>query len=182
MAVRNYIAMARQVRPVVPKKISQYIVNHYVRLRQDQKEDDDKKRAFTYTSARTLLGILRISQALARLRFSTVVEFPDVNEALRLISVSKSTLYDDKGREEYVDATPMSKIYRIIREMMVTNQVEVVRGELAMSEIRERVFAKGFTESQFMECIQEYEALDVWARTNGGSSLRFVDMDDQMGQ
>lgn len=172
--------MARQVRPIVPRKITEYVVNVYVRLRQQQKEDDEKRRAFTYTSARTLLGILRLSQALARLRFSSEVEFADVDEALRLIDVSKSTLYEGNSREEFIDATPTSKIYRIIRDMMQSSATEMTLEGMSMADIRNRVFAKGFTESQLMECVQEYESLDLWARTAQGTRLQFTDIDDVM--
>lgn len=46
----------------------------------------------TFTSARNLLSILRLSTALARLRLSNVVEKDDVNEAIRLLEMSKHSL------------------------------------------------------------------------------------------
>jgi len=46
----------------------------------------------TFTSARNLLGILRLSTALARLRLSDSVEKDDVAEALRLLEMSKDSL------------------------------------------------------------------------------------------
>lgn len=54
----------------------------------------------TFTSARNLLGILRLSTALARLRLSNVVEKDDVNEAIRLMEMSKDSLnqtFENKG-------------------------------------------------------------------------------------
>ena len=35
------------------------------------------------------------------------------------------------------------------------------RGELSLKKIRERILAKGFTEDQFSEAIDEYALLDV---------------------
>lgn len=46
----------------------------------------------TFTSARNLLGILRLSTALARLRLANKVEKDDVNEAIRLMEMSKESL------------------------------------------------------------------------------------------
>lgn len=46
----------------------------------------------TFTSARNLLSILRLSTALARLRLSNIVEKDDVNEAIRLLEMSKHSL------------------------------------------------------------------------------------------
>lgn len=89
----------------------------YVRLRKLSKDEVDQKKAHTYTSARTLLGILRLAQALARLRFSDTVEQPDVDEALRLMDCSKESLLDDDDKELETDRSSESNIYRLIREM-----------------------------------------------------------------
>ena len=67
-------------------------------LRKESKDDDAQKKSHTYTSARTLLGVLRLSQALARLRFADAVMQADVNEALRLMEVSKKSLVEDLKR------------------------------------------------------------------------------------
>ena len=118
--LRHYIALARQLRPVVPKAVSDYVVASYVKLRASHKEDEAREQAFTYTSARTLLAILRLAQALARLRFDAVVDVADVDEALRLMETSKASLFHDRGADHDgigTDVGFVSKIYRIIREM-----------------------------------------------------------------
>ena len=46
-------------------------------------------------TARQLLSILRLSQALARLRFSRRVELEDVEEAIRLVHMCKASLLED---------------------------------------------------------------------------------------
>lgn len=53
-------------------------------------------------------------QALARLRFSAVVAQSDVDEALRLMQMSKFSLYSDERRKSGLDA--ISDIYSIIRD------------------------------------------------------------------
>jgi DNA replication licensing factor MCM7 len=45
-----------------------------------------------YITPRTLLGIIRISQALARLHFRDVIEQPDVDQALKLMDYSIRSL------------------------------------------------------------------------------------------
>merc|ERR1711939_58055 len=77
------------------------------------------------TSARTLLGILRLSQALARLRFSTEVERSDVDEALRLMEFSKASLMDEETADRILagaDQTATSKIYQIIKQMALAGR------------------------------------------------------------
>lgn len=159
--VRQWVSRARSYRPVVPKEVSDYMVGAYVRMRQQQKRDESTKRAFTHTSPRTLLGVLRISQALARLRFADAVITEDVDEALRLVEVSKASLYtDERGRG---DQTPSSKIYHLVRGMKDSGAAAVGdgSGELDLRRVKERVLAKGFTADQFEEAIDEYSLLDV---------------------
>src|SRR5699024_4690629 len=113
--VRQYIARARTYRPIVPQTISDYMVGAYVRMRKDQKRDEEKKKQFSHVTPRTLLGVVRLSQALARLRFSDVVTPEDVDEALRLIEISKASLANDG--QMGMDQSPSSKIYTLIRGM-----------------------------------------------------------------
>lgn len=89
----------------------------YVRLRKQSKEEEEQNKSHTYTSARTLLGVLRLAQALARLRYSEEVEHNDVDEALRLMEVSKESLYEDEDRERDPDRTDTSQIFRLIKDM-----------------------------------------------------------------
>lgn len=55
-----------------------------------------------------------VEQSLARLRFSTVVAQSDVDEALRLMQMSKFSLYTDERKKSGLD--PISDIYSIIRD------------------------------------------------------------------
>ena len=97
----------------------------------------------------------------------------DVDEALRLISVSKASLYDsDHNNPLGADLTVSSKIYRIIRAAAGK------RGEVDMRTIRERVLAKGFTEDMLVKTVDEYEGLDVWQVTENGARLVFIGMED----
>jgi DNA replication licensing factor MCM7 len=160
--VRQYIAQARTFRPNVPKSVSEYMVGAYVRMRQQQKREENSKKQFTHTSPRTLLGVLRLSQALARLRFSTEVVNEDVDEALRLIEVSKASLYTDQ--RSHGDQTVSSRIYDLIRGMRESGAASVgtgARGELSMPRVTELVLARGFTSEQFQRTLEEYELLDV---------------------
>lgn len=63
-------------------------------------------------------------QALARLRFSETVAQSDVDEALRLMQMSKFSLYSDDRQKSGLD--PISDIYCIIRdEAARTNRMDV---------------------------------------------------------
>lgn len=86
--VRRYINYCKRVDPTIPTELSDYIVSAYVELRKEARSSKD----MTFTSARNLLGILRLSTALARLRLADTVEKADVNEALHLLEMSKNSL------------------------------------------------------------------------------------------
>lgn len=198
--MRHYIAQARLRRPTVSPEVSKYIVDSYVRLRKLSKDAAEQKKSHTYTSARTLLGVLRLSQALARLRFANVVQHDDVDEALRLMECSKESLYEDEDREQEVDRSVVSQIYRLIKHMVVeggrkrrkrqrrfgrrpnggpdTEDSDEDEGEeeLSMVDVRSRVLGAGYNEAQLNETIIEYENVDVWTRVANGSRLRFIDI------
>ncbi|KAJ5571047.1 hypothetical protein N7535_004707 [Penicillium sp. DV-2018c] len=176
--VRQYIAKARGYRPIVPASVSDYMVGAYVAMRKRQKVDETKKRQFSHVTPRTLLGIIRLSQALARLRFSEEVVREDVDEALRLIEVSKASLYSDG--EHGSDNTPSSKIYNLIRSMKESGAAAVgdgEEGEMSMRRIRERVLARGFTEDNLTATIDEYANMDLWQITGNGTRLLFTEID-----
>ena len=198
--VRQYIAQARSWRPVVPKDVSEYMVGSYVRMRQQQKKDEGGKRHFAHTSPRTLLGVVRLSQALARLRFSAIVATDDVDEALRLVEVSKASLYGNLGGR--ADQSPSSKIYHLVRAMKDSGAAAVgdgSRGELSINKVRERIVAKGFTSDQFSQALDEYALLDVslhwtagalylanmleqvWQTTAQGTRLVFIEVGEDEG-
>lgn len=160
--------------------MSNYVVESYVRLRKQSKEEEEQNKSHSYTSARTLLGVLRLAQALARLRYSDEVEHGDVDEALRLMEVSKESLYEEEDRDRDHDRTNTSQIFRLIKDMandrkgvgkrrtkrarrmgkgpggerdMDVDESEEEDEELSMVDIRARVLAAGFTEAALMETI-----------------------------
>jgi DNA replication licensing factor MCM7 len=175
--VKEYISRARQHHPSVPKDVAPYIVEAYVALR---KQDHDNmgqggggnnhavnhnnfsskqsNTDQTVMTARQLLSILRLSQALARLRFSDFVAREDVDEAIRLTHMSKASLLDEEegmGGKRGEDV--ISKIYGIIRDYR--RSVGNLRVELSVVE--SMVVRKGFTSEQFATCLEEYTNLNV---------------------
>ncbi|KAG8855574.1 Mcm2-7 hexameric complex component [Serendipita sp. 411] len=139
--MKHYIAQAREMRPTVPSTVSSYIVSAYVKLRKQQASEEGLKKSHVYTTARTLLGILRLAQAHARLRFSQEVEILDVDEALRLMEASKESLYDEDDADRRAgDQSDMSKIYRLIKSMLPAGGIGARRdGRKAAAAARKRM-------------------------------------------
>jgi DNA replication licensing factor MCM7 len=109
--LRAYIAAAKRHDPIIPASLTDYLAAVYAEMRAEEAASDVPH---SYTTARTLLSILRLSQALARLRFSDAVEQSDVDEALRLLRMSKSSLYDEAEAGRAQD--PISEIFARVRQ------------------------------------------------------------------
>ncbi|KAK4079281.1 hypothetical protein Trihar35433_386 [Trichoderma harzianum] len=183
--VRSYVAQARTYRPVVPESVSEYMIKTYVRLRDQQQRAEKKGKQFTHTTPRTLLGVVRLAQALARLRFSNQVTQDDVDEALRLVEASKESLNTDAGGPRR-GLNASSRIYNLVKALADSGACrpddadddDELGVELSMRKVKERVIAKGFTEDQWLNALEEYTTLDVWQTAGGGSRLVFVTADD----
>lgn len=215
---RAYVAMARRVVPCFSNQLTEYVASAYASLRQEEAKNDTPH---SYSTARTLLSILRISevkfrhefnchlkelvfcwrfllslmldlQALARLRFSSLVDQSDVDEALRLMQMSKYSLDWDDGKA-HVD--PISDIYCIIRDMASRARSLDVMYSNARTWVSRKVFylwpncftfllvgvlswvfvVQGYTEVQLNECLEEYAALNVWQIRPMTFDIRFLD-------
>ena len=71
-------------------------------------------RDMTFTSARNLLAILRLATALTKLRLADVVEAEDVDEAMRLLEMSKASLTTTDERHSRYKYYHRSKIFHYL--------------------------------------------------------------------
>ncbi|RXN22210.1 DNA replication licensing factor MCM7 [Labeo rohita] len=163
--MRRYISKCKQKQPVVPESLSDYITAAYVEMRKEARVSKDT----TFTSARTLLSILRLSTALARLRMVDGVEKEDVNEAMRLMEMSKDSLQADKTNNTRAQR-PADVIFSLLRELAGEGSVRSVR----MAEAEQRCVSRGFTPAQFQAALDEYEELNVWQINQARSRVTFV--------
>ncbi|XP_063223755.1 DNA replication licensing factor Mcm7 [Bacillus rossius redtenbacheri] len=161
--IRRYIALCKKKEPSIPEELTDYIVSAYVEMRKEARNSKDT----TFTSPRNLLAILRLSTALARLRLFNKVEKEDVEEAIRLMEMSKHSLVqtdDVRARPQNV----VDRIFAVVREL--AGDAKTVR----LSEVVERCTSKGFKPDQVEECIEEYEELNVWQVNQARTKLTFV--------
>jgi len=172
-AMRKYIALCQQKEPVVPKELTDYITAAYVELRKESRRSQDT----TFTSARTLLSILRLATALARLRLAETVMADDINEAMRLMEMSKDTLNVSSDAVKR-KSKPSDAIYNIIMGMVSASgasQGDSFTGAtVKMADVQQRCVAKGYTPEQLQSAIQEYEGLNLWYLNSNKTNLTFV--------
>jgi len=170
--MRAYIEECTKHEPVVPDELADVLVEQYVTIRNSE-EDNTKK--YTHPSARTLLSILRQSQALARVRFADVVEKSDINEAIRLMESSHASVENQTNHfEKKARKNPITEIYNIVNDMARSSpDHSCKRADVVMT-----AFGRNYAESQVDECIQEYESLGVWQYDAAEGLLRVVSLDD----
>ncbi|ODV68808.1 DNA helicase and DNA replication licensing factor [Hyphopichia burtonii NRRL Y-1933] len=171
--IRQYISVARTYRPTVPKEVGDYVVQSYINMRKESHRNEGSVKKFAHITPRTLLGILRLSQALARLSFTNTVTAEHVDEALRLLEVSKSSLYADEDTI-HEDESATSRIYQIIKSMAGDGFDEITN--LSLADVRERVIAKGYTLRQLQLCLDEYNQMGTMQIAD--DTLILVDMSD----
>ncbi|KAG5452809.1 DNA replication licensing factor mcm7-A [Clonorchis sinensis] len=167
--LRRLVQIAKaQPPPTVPSHLADYLVGAYVEMRKEARVNKE----MTYTSARTLLAIMRLSTARARLRAATEVGKSDIDEAMRLMEASRASIntsgsgdMDRAGRPQtYKDA-----IYHIIRELTSAED-----GTTRLADVMERCAARGYTPAQVNEVVDAYENLNVWQVNVGRTRLTVV--------
>merc|ERR1712060_203059 len=96
--MRAFITHAQEYEPTIPHDLHQYIVAKYVEKRKFQGENEGDQ-SYMYVTPRTLLGIIRLSQAMAKMNFRDEVIMNDVDESLKLMDYSFRSLRRLTGKD-----------------------------------------------------------------------------------
>ena len=166
VTMRRFIALAKTKTPTVPKNLTDYIAAGYIEMRRNSRE---KKADSLFVSARTLLAVVRLSTALARLRLGDEVTRDDVNEAMRLTEMSKDSLLGDEELTQMGKGNKKDKIFNIVRDLLNDytrstggDQPEDPDSDLGSLKVdrslaQDRLRANGFTEQEIDDVLSEYE-------------------------
>lgn len=111
-----------------------------------------------------MLAVLRLSQAMARLRFSNQVDRGDFEEGLRLIAESKRSVTEEQeaAQRKRKKVDYQSDILEILKDMdnRYSKRSEW-NGWLSMIEVESQINRMGFTKDQLIKTIEAYIELDV---------------------
>eukprot|EP00477_Mikrocytos_mackini_P000981 GAHX01001052.1.p1 GENE.GAHX01001052.1~~GAHX01001052.1.p1 ORF type:complete len:809 (-),score=197.28 GAHX01001052.1:34-2430(-) len=163
--LQNYIKKAKTFNPLFPENLHSYIIKAYCDLR--TQSDILRKKNFTATP-RMLMSVLRLSQALARLRFSNEVNRSDVEEALRLLNESKDV---DSTKEASVESgRELEEIKEIIVDMINNSDMD----NIEIDFIVERLGEIGYTEETVKKTLKMYEQENVWMIDGSGKKVILV--------
>ncbi|CBH18690.1 minichromosome maintenance (MCM) complex subunit,putative [Trypanosoma brucei gambiense DAL972] len=149
--LQAYVGEAKKIHPIVDSSAAKVISDIYCEMRAQS------VRHTNVVTARTLLSIIRLSQACARLRFSDRVVEADVREAGRLLDCSKISLQErvDTGGRRMV-TTSDAAIFSTIKELARS------RGSIDLAEVRPALMIKGIDESHLQRCLNTYADVGVW--------------------
>uniref|UniRef100_A0A8C4R327 DNA replication licensing factor MCM7 n=1 Tax=Eptatretus burgeri TaxID=7764 RepID=A0A8C4R327_EPTBU len=168
--MRRYLARSRTCQPSVPEALGDYVTAAYVEMR---KEARGAGRDATFHSARSLLAVLRLSTALARLRLGTEVERADVNEAMRLVEMSKDSLVADRLNKARAQQ-PSDVVFAVVRELAGVHEGMRLgtsggsewdgtgRKTVRITEVRERCSRRGLASGDVEKALEDYEDLGLW--------------------
>lgn len=158
--LRAYIGEARKIDPKIDPAAEKAITDIYCEMRAQS------VRHSNVVTTRSLLSLIRLSQACARLRFSLRVSEGDVREAGRLLDCSKASLQDRSASDtrSFVTTTDAG-IFTIIKD------VARRRTSVPLAEVRPALMLKGISEPQLQRCLKTYADVGVWSVT--GASIDF---------
>ncbi|KAJ1679350.1 DNA replication licensing factor MCM7 [Spiromyces aspiralis] len=201
--LRHFVAKARQRQPMLSREVADYVVGAYVQMRQTYKEVTDRERTrkagggsgaghhpqqpqtsnVGNITPRTLLGIIRLAQAHARVSGFDIVRIEDIDEALRLIESAQVTLDTAAANERSSmlrrngkngSADPTSVIFDILTRMARQSASNQGLHEVKYSLALERVRNAGFTEAHLSRCLRQYEEINILQVNLTRTKITFV--------
>ncbi|CEM02344.1 unnamed protein product [Vitrella brassicaformis CCMP3155] len=165
--IRSMVAFAKNKEPKMDSDLIDSVVSKYVELR-SRERGMRPDQCTNYTTPRTLLAIMRLSQAIARLRFSDRITEADFDEALRLMTASKQSVMRPRGEDDdYLAPPDLNDTKTIILGIIVDMHRKLKRQNPAgnhgikKEDIKTKIIAQNYSEEDMNECIRLYTALKV---------------------
>ncbi len=158
---KRYVAYAKQnVKPKLSPEAREEIMNFYVNLRNKKTEGDGGVRAIPI-SARQLEGMIRLSEASARIRLDRIVSRADAIRAVDLMKwcLRKVGVDPDTGEldiDRIISGITFTQRDRITRIKNVINSLETkFGGIIPIAEILNSAEAEGIEKSKAEEIIEK---------------------------
>jgi DNA replication licensing factor MCM7 len=167
--MRAFIRKAKSFEPMIDDELQRDIVDAYVSIRDDEKRGDMDSRK-SYTTPRTLLGILRLSQAHARCRFSPRVERQDFDEAMRLTKASKESV--ELSAPAKKDQNPLDVVYDLLSDMVKSSSMD--DGWVDMTHLISMAGHKALPKEAVVEAVENWESLSVLTRNPEKTMVKFL--------
>jgi len=157
---KKYVAYARQnITPVLSEEASNKILNYYVELR----DLGRGKKSFTATP-RQLEGLIRLSEASARVRLKSIIDPGDAERAIRIFKTSLEQTATDKETgvididilttgQSQSERNFMKNITKLIRDLTVDGN------PVAVSKVLEMAIKDNMPEERVREAISKLKKI-----------------------
>ena len=157
---RKYVAYAKQkVKPKLTDEAVAVIKDFYIKLRNQPSKADSEIKPLPIT-ARQLEGIIRLSEAHAKLRLSEEVTKEDAQKAIKLLKFSLMQVgYDEETKTFDIDrvttGVTASKRGKIIQVREIIAKLESKLGKLIPLEELEKEIEGKMSEIEFEEALNQ---------------------------
>ena len=158
--LRKYIAYSKQkIHPKLTDEAIEEIKDFYVKLRNRSVKSDSEIKPIPIT-ARQLEGIVRLSEAHARMRLNTSVVREDATKAIELLKVSLMQVgYDEDSKSFDIDkittGITSSKRNKILIVRETLSQIESRLGKLIPLEELKNALQDKLTDIELEEAIEQ---------------------------
>jgi len=172
--LKKYIAYARQkIKPKLTEEAVEEIKDFYVKLRNQSIQVKDSDIKPIPITARQLEGIIRLSEAHAKVRLSEKVEREDAKKAIELVKISLTQVgYDEETKSFDIDRVTTgitsSKRGKIIMVKEILHQLESRLGKLIPIEELQNAVGDKLSENELEEAIDQLsKAGDIFRPKKG---------------
>ncbi len=158
--LRKYIAYAKQkIKPKLTNIAAEEIKDFYVKLRNQSIKSDSDIKPIPIT-ARQLEGIIRLSEAHAKMRLSSEVTREDAKKAIELLKLSLTQVgYDEETQSFDIDkmttGITSSKRGKILLVKDIIASLEARLGKLIPMEELQKELSEKLSESELEEAIDQ---------------------------
>ncbi|KAL8428461.1 hypothetical protein Efla_003277 [Eimeria flavescens] len=177
--LRAFISNAKKITPVLNDSLIPQISEWYASTRFDEQQEERLSGILpSYTTPRALLGVLRLSQALARLRESPIIETTDFEEALRLMESSKAsvrTAEENAKTRKFDRVTQVFEILKRTRSRLLAEKGARWDGYVSVSELEAQAAAVGISSQQLLLALEQYEELLILTFDDSKTKVAFIE-------
>lgn len=149
--MRRYIELCKTKNPRIPEELTQRLVNIYLEIR-DGKRSGRKDDAL-FTSPRSLLAIIRLSTAFARLRLADIVEAGDIDAAVDLYKYSRESIENAASGGSSV-AEAVLDFLKELKRLQDTDSFQ-------LSKFLNEASSRGFAIDEVKEALERLAHLDA---------------------
>jgi DNA replication licensing factor MCM7 len=163
--LRAFVGEVRRIHPRVDAAAARAISDVYCAMRR-------QRTAGVVVTPRTLLSLLRLAQALARVRYSDAVQERDVREAARLVEASRASL--QPRRADADAAAAFRATHTAVGTFGLIKDLARGAASISLDDVRAALTLRGVTEAHLRETIQTYVDLGVLYMDAGGANIIFA--------